>query len=90
LHSLFQLQGWSDPFQQRGYEVFMGTPTAAVTYCHVGSGCRFAATELMTSNGIARGLDGEIFVSSTWKSQISVMEKQADNTLVLTDIINIG
>jgi len=75
---------------QRGYEIFMGTQATAVTFCHVENGCRFAATELMTSNGIARGLDGEIFVSSTWKSQISVLEKQADNTLVLTDVIDIG
>lgn len=76
--------------QQRGLDIIFGRADTTVTFCRVGEGCKTVARRLKSSNGIARGPQGEIYVSSTYTSQIYVFEAQADDTLVLTDTIPIG
>jgi hypothetical protein len=61
-----------------------------ITYCHVENGCKVVARRLKTSNGIARGQNGEIYVSHTYASEISVFEEQSDHSLVLTDTIPVN
>jgi len=72
---------------RRGLDILFRRPTTTVTYCHVDTGCKIAARGLLSSNGVVRGKDGQIFVSNTFSSQITVFERQADDTLVLTDVI---
>ncbi|KZW00280.1 calcium-dependent phosphotriesterase [Exidia glandulosa HHB12029] len=75
---------------QRGLDIIFGRPSTTVTFCRVDEGCKTAARNLRSSNGIAKGPQGEIYVTSTYTSQIYVFEAQADDTLVLTDTIPIG
>lgn len=57
-------------------------------YCHLDNGCQIATTGLISSNGIARGKDGLIYVANQGK--LSVHEEQADHSLVLVDRIVVG
>ncbi|CCO29441.1 Serum paraoxonase/lactonase 3 EC=3.1.1.2 [Rhizoctonia solani AG-1 IB] len=61
-----------------------------VGYCHADTGCKIAADELYTSNGIARTLDGKFWVASLMGGYLTVHEQQADKTLVQTEVIHIG
>ncbi len=45
---------------------------------------------MLNNNGIVQAENGTIYVSSTLSSGIRVLEKQEDNTLVLTDVIPSG
>ncbi|CAE6407135.1 unnamed protein product [Rhizoctonia solani] len=60
-----------------------------VGYCHANTGCKIAADELYTSNGIARTLDGNFLVASVMGGYLTVHEQQADKTLVQTDVIQL-
>ncbi|KAF5393495.1 hypothetical protein D9757_000655 [Collybiopsis confluens] len=72
----------------RVLDMFRSTTT--VGYCHVDQGCKVAASKLLTSNGIARALNDTLYVASGLGGKVTVFEKQADNTLLLTDVIPIG
>ncbi|CUA74444.1 hypothetical protein RSOLAG22IIIB_05553 [Rhizoctonia solani] len=61
-----------------------------VGYCHSDTGCKIAADELYASNGLTRAQDGNFWVASTFGGYITVHEHQADNTLVPTEIIQVG
>lgn len=58
-------------------------------YCHIEHGCKLAATGLRGSNGIARH-DGLYFVANAKFGEIFVLERQEDNSLVITDIVRTG
>lgn len=69
-----------------------------ITYCHVDRKCKFAVEGLPAINGLARvpvearvgGQD--IFYAAGYGTvgKIFVLEKQADESLVLVDTIEIG
>ncbi|KAF8608962.1 calcium-dependent phosphotriesterase [Ceratobasidium sp. AG-I] len=61
-----------------------------VGYCHVTTGCKVAVDELYSANGILRTDNGDIWVVSSFGGYISVHEQQADKTLVLTEVIQVG
>jgi hypothetical protein len=61
-----------------------------VGYCHRDHGCKIAVDGLKGANGIARSHDGLYFVSSDNFGEISVLERQDDDTLVLVDMILTG
>lgn len=71
-------------------DVVFARASTTITYCHVEQGCKTAARNVISANGIARGKDGRIYVTSTFASRVTVFDEQADNTLVVGDIINIG
>ncbi|KAK0466322.1 uncharacterized protein EV420DRAFT_1511070 [Desarmillaria tabescens] len=62
-------------------------PSSSVGYCHVEEGCKTSISGMLNNNGIVQADNGTIYVSSTLSSGIRVLEKQEDNTLVLTDVI---
>jgi hypothetical protein len=45
---------------------------------------------MVGNNGIARASNGTFYVGSATMGQLTVLEKQDDNTLVITDIIKTG
>lgn len=59
-------------------------------YCDVGEGCKYAAENMLGNNGIAKGKNDTFYVANARSGQLRVMEAQADNTLVLTDVIPTG
>lgn len=64
-----------------------------VGYCSVDKGCKIAAGKLPYSNGIARGVDGAadvFYVASSLRAEVRVLERQADESLVVTDVIKHG
>ncbi|KDN38774.1 hypothetical protein RSAG8_09324, partial [Rhizoctonia solani AG-8 WAC10335] len=67
-----------------------GVKSTTVGYCHSDTGCKIAADELYGSNGLARAQDGKFWVASTFGGYITIHEHQADNTLVPTEIIQVG
>ncbi|CAE6474296.1 unnamed protein product [Rhizoctonia solani] len=67
-----------------------GVKSTTVGYCHSDTGCKIAADELYGSNGLARAQDGNFWVASTFGGYITIHEHQADNTLVPTEIIQVG
>ncbi|EMD37606.1 hypothetical protein CERSUDRAFT_154342 [Gelatoporia subvermispora B] len=78
--------GWS-----REFETFFPIKRTSVGYCELGKSCKFAAEKLPGSNGIAWSKTNDtFFVANTPLGQVNVLEKQSDNTLVLTDTITVG
>ncbi|EIN11802.1 serum paraoxonase/arylesterase [Punctularia strigosozonata HHB-11173 SS5] len=63
---------------------------ASVGYCHLDEGCRFAVQNLPGANGIARNKHDVFYVANDRHPEIRVLEKQADNSLVVTDLIKPG
>ncbi|KAG8750658.1 hypothetical protein FRC12_012770 [Ceratobasidium sp. 428] len=74
----------------RPLHLLFGVKSTWVGYCHVNTGCKVAADELYSSNGIVRATDGNVWVASTGGGHITVHEQQPDKTLVPTEIIKIG
>lgn len=42
------------------------------------------------NNGITSAGNGTFYVANCFQGQINVLEKQADNTLAVTDVITVG
>jgi len=76
--------------QMRTLDTYLRLPGMTVGYCHIELGCKFAATGLRGANGIARGKDGVYMVTNDKFGEIFVLEKQDDNSLVLTDVVMTG
>ena len=75
--------------QKRALEVF-GRKSSSVGFCHVDRGCKIAAAGMSGNNGIAYANNGTFYVASAVGSPISVLERQDDDTLVITDLIPVG
>ncbi|TFK25229.1 calcium-dependent phosphotriesterase [Coprinopsis marcescibilis] len=73
--------GWKRELETFGYAA------TSVTYCNVDEGCKFAIQNMHSNNGIAQAPNGTVYVVSCIGATLSVLEKQADNTLFVTDII---
>jgi len=86
------------PGQFRSLQVYLRLTGIGITYCHVEEGCRFAIEGLPSINGLARApaesrVGGQdIFYAAGYgaEGKIFVLEKQADESLVLVDTIEIG
>lgn len=65
-------------------------PGASVVYCHVDHGCKLAASNMFANNGIARANNDTFYVASSMAGKLNILERQADDTLVLTDVIPTG
>lgn len=79
----------SDIIQAREFRAAFSADTS-VGYCHVDHGCKIAASGLVSSNGIAKASNDTIYVASTLGAKVTVFERQADNSLLLTDVIPTG
>jgi hypothetical protein len=58
----------------------------SVGYCHVDEGCKFAAPKIPEANGIA-SVNDTFYVASSVQGTVTALERQNDNSLVLTDVI---
>ncbi|CAE6479856.1 unnamed protein product [Rhizoctonia solani] len=75
---------------KRELHVYFQFGSTWVGYCHVETGCKVAADELYTSNGVIRTHDGRFWVASLMGGYVTVHEQQADKTLVQTEVIQLG
>ncbi|KAH9484989.1 Serum paraoxonase/arylesterase 2 [Psilocybe cubensis] len=69
------------------YLEYVGHRNASVGYCHLDQGCKFARTRTHSSNGIARANNGTLYIADSTFGDITVLEAQVDNTLVVVDSI---
>ncbi|EIW83168.1 calcium-dependent phosphotriesterase [Coniophora puteana RWD-64-598 SS2] len=79
--------GW-----RRTLNLLLQLSGGSVGYCHLHTGCKLAARNVHAANGIVkgRGANETVFVGDNVLGDISVFEKQADNSLVLTEVIKTG
>jgi hypothetical protein len=77
-------------FQGRQIGMYLKRKSTSVVYCHIKEGCKYAAQNMASNNGIARAANGTLYVAHTVSGGLSVLEEQSDNTLVLTDYIRTG
>jgi arylesterase / paraoxonase len=75
--------------QNRYLSRFVRADTS-VGYCHAEDGCKFAITGLQSVNGVARAQNDTIYVANSMSSSISMLERQADNRLAITDVVKTG
>jgi hypothetical protein len=45
---------------------------------------------MLSNNGIVRASNGTLYVANTFSGSLSILEEQADNTLVITDQVQTG
>ncbi|KAJ3505043.1 hypothetical protein NLJ89_g7625 [Agrocybe chaxingu] len=68
----------------------VGHKAASVGYCHIDDGCKFALQKTHSSNGIASAPNGTLYVGDSTYGGVTILERQTDNTLVVTDSIATG
>jgi arylesterase/paraoxonase len=68
-------------------QIYLGAALTSVGYCHIDSGCRIAAGGLRGANGLARRDEDTFFLVSQTRGEVRVLERQADNSLVVTDFV---
>ncbi|GLB39271.1 putative serum paraoxonase arylesterase [Lyophyllum shimeji] len=71
----------------RALDMF-GRASTSVGYCHAKHGCKLAITKLHGSNGIARAQNDTIYVTNSLGGVLSILERQTDNSLVITDVVH--
>lgn len=75
--------------QLRELEI-LGRKSSSVGYCHVKDGCKLAITGLHGSNGITRASNGTFYVADSLYGGVTMLERQVDNSLVVTDSVKTG
>ena len=75
--------------QIKHINTFLRRAVASVGYCHVNEGCKFATPQIHEANGIA-SVNDTFYVANTIQGTITVLERQNDNSLVLTDVVPTG
>jgi hypothetical protein len=73
----------------RQLNLILRTPVTSVGYCHVDEGCKLATPKIHDANGIA-SVNDTFYVANSVKASVTVLERQTDNSLVLTDVIPTG
>ena len=63
---------------------------ANIGYCHAEDGCKVAIDGLQNVNGITRDGNGVYYAGSSILPELYVLERQGDDTLVVTDIVRTG
>lgn len=66
----------------------LGRASTSVVYCNESEGCKYAVQGMHGNNGITQAANGTFYVVNSIGGQLSILEKQADNTLVITDVIS--
>lgn len=69
--------------------ILLRTAVSSIGYCHVEEGCKFATSKVHDANGIA-SVNDTFYVTNSLKGSVTVLERQSDNSLVLTDVIPTG
>jgi len=75
---------------QRALQFWFEPYTSSVGYCHVDKGCKLATTGVRKPNGIVRVNDETYWVAESGQGKINVFTREADNSLIQVDQINIG
>lgn len=68
-------------------------PDTSIGFCHTDQGCKIAYTGLHASNGIVKGTDSgndTFYVADYVLGDVTVLERQADDTLAFTEVIKTG
>ncbi|KAJ3529550.1 hypothetical protein NMY22_g8948 [Coprinellus aureogranulatus] len=65
----------------------LGRAVTSVVYCHENDGCKYAIQHMRGNNGITQASNGTFYVVNSPGGQLYVLDKQADNTLIMTDVI---
>ncbi|KAF8067647.1 hypothetical protein FPV67DRAFT_1764443 [Lyophyllum atratum] len=65
----------------------LGRAATSVGYCDLKDGCKLAITKMHGVNGIARAQNDTFYVTDTLGGAINILERQTDNSLVVTDVI---
>jgi len=73
----------------RQLSLILRKPISSVGYCHVEEGCKLATPKIHDANGIA-SVNDTFYVANSLKGTVTVLERQTDNSLVLTDVISTG
>jgi hypothetical protein len=60
---------------------------SSVGFCHVDDGCKIAISGMHGNNGIAKDKNDTFYVANALRGGVSVLQKQSDNTLALTDAV---
>ena len=69
---------------------FLGRASSSVGFCHVDGGCKCATANMHGNNGIVRARNDTFYVADALGGPIRVLERQDDDTLVVTDLIPVG
>ena len=72
------------------YSNLLGAKTSSVGYCHIDDGCKYAITRTQASNGITAAPNGTVYVADSVRGGVLFLERQADDTLVITDSVKTG
>lgn len=75
--------------QARELEI-LGRGRTSVGFCNTDTGCHYAVQNMLGCNGIARAPNGTVYVANSIWGGLSILEEQADKTLVLTDKVATG
>ncbi|EJD03198.1 calcium-dependent phosphotriesterase [Fomitiporia mediterranea MF3/22] len=68
-------------------DAFFDLGWSNVGYCHAERGCKIVIDNLVSANGITRGKDGRVYVTSPTSGRVYVLDRKADNSLVIADVI---
>lgn len=60
---------------------------SSIAYCHATEGCKYAIQKMHGNNGLTQAPNGTVYVANAMYGGLTVLEKQADHTLVITDVI---
>jgi len=71
----------------REFEI-LGLARTSVGFCHVDEGCKIAISNMHGNNGITRAKNDTFYVANCLWGGLTILEKQSDNTLVLTDSVH--
>jgi len=66
--------------------ILLRRAVSSIGYCHVDEGCKFATPSILEANGIA-SVNDTFYVANALIGTVTVLERQSDNSLVLTDVI---
>lgn len=75
---------------QHAAQIYLGTARGSIGFCSAAGGCRFAAEKIQGANGLARVSDDVFFLGNALRGELRVLERQADDSLVVTDLIKHG
>lgn len=64
-----------------------GHSMTSIGYCHFDKGCHFAIQNMHANNGIAKAPNGTVYVANWIAGGLTILEEQADNTLVVKDFV---
>ncbi|TFK44268.1 serum paraoxonase/arylesterase [Crucibulum laeve] len=65
----------------------LGRASTSIGYCHLDHGCKFAIRGMHGNNGIVQAPNGTLYVGNALHGGLTILEPQADNSLVLADFI---